>query len=186
MDSFRAFQASYKKQMRPEGVIDRVRYALQIDKAFSDDFAMLNSLIRRESHYWPDKVMLHLMAFRKENTKFDVASVETWRELFRVHRSAILHAKFGEEYFDSIEDLALFFIHHDLRSVWVTGAFKRAISDSIKSIGQDRVSGRNGVIFTLMTFLILELDQIHRVYNRYAEITDALSGDPASNQTRGH
>ncbi len=184
MTTFREFQTTYKPDIRPEGLMKRVRYALQIDSQFTGAFGAIIRELRGEIDFWPDKIVLQLMQYRKLDERFGGDQMDILRGLFKVHRAAILSGKFEDDYFASLEDLALFFIYHDIRAIWVVGAFKKAICETIETIaGGRQAGGRSAAYFTMLNFLVLELDQIQRVYVRYAEVTGAMSNDPTNSVT---
>ena len=116
--------------------------------------------------------------------RLDHAQMDTFRLLCQRHKQAILDAKFDTDYFRTLEEFVLFFIYHDIRAVWVAGALKNVISESMARLYDRNDSSQRRILFTLLDFMALELSQVQRVYIRHAEYQEIASPDPTGLLTR--
>ncbi|MEO0912961.1 MAG: hypothetical protein AAFY59_08220, partial [Pseudomonadota bacterium] len=94
--------------------------------------------------------------------------LETLRNLVAAHGRAIIVGRFDEDYFSTLEDLTLFFIYHHVYNIWVVASVKRTITGTMEELFRTHTSGgRAGLMMVLTNFLVLELDQIQRVFTMF-------------------
>ncbi|MEO0912960.1 MAG: hypothetical protein AAFY59_08215 [Pseudomonadota bacterium] len=174
MESFEDFLAQAKPHIRPSGLEQRVRLALDLDQVFLAEFRGVRSALVVEVNRWPDQMLLEFMKIGDISDRIPDSDIPLMRELVFNHGRAILEGKFEAAYFSTLEDMTLFFIHKNVWNTWVVGAVKRTVMASMESLyrGRNR-GGRASMIVALTNFLVLELDQIQRVYILYRNSASA-------------
>jgi|GEM_PF-4160404 len=181
MNEFAKFCSDFKPLMQPEGTVPRARRSLGINSAYCEAFRRVRTILRPELNRWPEAMVLQINQNRDLSEKLDMVAMDQFRKMFATHIDAVLGARFDSDYFDTIEDLTLFFIHLDLRAVWMIGGLKAVMADSLCNIFDHRDAGRRNALIALFDFYALELSQVQRVYIRFAEVrfnrTYDASGD---------
>lgn len=168
MDPFDTFLVRQKPRIRPPWTIPRAKAALGLDGTFVDGFGTLSRRMRGEFRHWADRLLLELMQMGDITEVLPEAEIPRLRHLAEMHGRAIMAGRFDEAYFDTLDDLALFFIYHDIWSSWMTGAIKHTLSGMMADLIRHRSEGGRLVMMQALTdLLVLELDQIQRVYTLY-------------------
>ncbi len=181
---FQVFLDANMPKIHPEGTIGRVRRAFGINGNYGAAFKALRHALRLEIDRWPEMIVMEIMQNRDMSERLDHAQMDTFRLLCQRHKQAILDAKFDTDYFRTLEEFVLFFIYHDIRAVWVAGALKNVISESMARLYDRNDSSQRRILFTLLDFMALELSQVQRVYIRHAEYQEIASPDPTGLLTR--
>ncbi len=177
MMSFDEFRRDFKPLIRNDGLIDRVTLSLRLDQQFKQEFALARRHLASRIESWPDQFMLNLMQFQQMSWEFEADDMDRLRQLFVQHGRCILAGRFEEDFFSSLEDIALFFIYHKVWPLWVAGALKAVIMGAISEVYDEKdTRGRRSMTMSLTTLLVLELHQIQRVYVAYNQ---CLAKDPA-------
>ncbi|MEM7615203.1 MAG: hypothetical protein AAF245_09160, partial [Pseudomonadota bacterium] len=132
--TFQDFLAQYRTVVRPEGSIQRIRLGMGIDGGFVASFKGLRSRLRLEIERWPEMLAIQISQFRDFSGKLDHAGMREFQDICDRHKIAVLENKFDRNYFDTIEEFALFFLYHDIRAVWVVGALTRVFETSMARI----------------------------------------------------
>ncbi len=178
MEAFRAFVNENKTRIRPDGLIDRVRAALELDERFHLEFGAVRYFLRAQMHRWPDQVLLELMKMGNFSERVPEEKIKILDGLLKAHARAIVAGRFEEDYFSTLEDLALFFIHHKVWVIWVVGAIKRSFFQLMEELYRTRTSGgRDRMMLAATNFLVLELDQLQRVYVIYGQMNENESAE---------
>lgn len=170
-DSFEAFRARYKPLIRPEETYARMRRAMSVDAEFLAEFGVLRSYLRPLLEGWSDGLLGYLKRFSEFSDQFSHADEIILQRLMREHAKHLAAGHFDERYLDSLEDVALFFIYFDVKSIWVAGAFQAITGDAIDFVFK-RAEARHAIrvrqlVKALSKTLALELNQIQRVYTIY-------------------
>ena len=181
---FQTFLDANLPMIRPEGTIARVRRAFGIGSAYSAAFTSLRGELRHEIDRWPELIVIEILQHRDISERLDHAQMDMFRLLCQRHKQAVLDARFDEDYFRTLEEFVLFFLYHDIRAVWVTGAMKTVIAGSMARLHDRQHGAHRTILFTLLDFMALELSQVQRVYIRYAEYQDVAIRDPEGRATR--
>jgi len=181
---FQSFLDANMPMIHPEGTIGRVRRAFGINGSYAMAFKTLRHALRQEIDRWPEMIVMEIMQNRDLSERLDHEQMDTFRLLCQRHKQAILDAKFDADYFRTLEEFVLFFIYHDIRAVWVAGALKNVISESMARLYDRNDSSQRRILFTLLDFMALELSQVQRVYIRHAEYQEITASDPEGLRTR--
>ncbi|MEM1266551.1 MAG: protoglobin domain-containing protein [Pseudomonadota bacterium] len=165
MDEFDSYLEQMRAQVRPPWTVPRAETALDFGEDFVERFAFLRRQIKPHLRRWPEDIIRNLLMEEAVVDALDDHAQERLLKLTRAHGDAVLRGQFAEDYFDTLDAFALFFVHHGVWSSWVSGAIKRSIAEIMATIVRDRSEGgRLAMMRVLTDFLVLELDQIHRVY----------------------
>lgn len=168
---FSHFRAAYKPHIRPENQLLRLRQAFAVDARFETEFELLQPWLRRAQTSWVDEIVQHLLQFDGVSASFTEADKERLRRLYARHADAFASGRIDEEYLDSLEDVALFFLFHGVRSVWLAGAYGRlteAAVDYFFTVAETR--SRRPAQLLMRCFskaMTIELSQIQRVFICY-------------------
>ncbi|MEO0387813.1 MAG: protoglobin domain-containing protein [Pseudomonadota bacterium] len=175
MDPFEAFLKEHKPRVRPPWTIPRVKAAMGLDATFLRDYRALSRRLRVELRHWPDGLMLALFQMGDISERVPEAELGRLRALAAAHGDTVVSGQFDEAYFDTLDEFALFFVYHNVWSSWVSGALKHYVGDRLTAMMRARGDGgRLAMMQALTGLLVLELDQIHRVYALYRQ-SPALS-----------
>lgn len=190
--AFADFLAHHKPLIRPEGTLVRMRRALSVDAEFLAEFEVLRGYLRPLLAKWSDALLGYLRQFPEFQEKFIGEEERLLRPMMIEHSKQLALGRFDEAYLDTIEDLALFFIYFDVRSIWVAGAYQSITRDAIDLVFKRAMERRAIRVRQLMKILVsslaLELNQIQRVYTIYergqyrALIEDLKSGEPLAEE----
>ncbi len=182
-ESFEAFRARYLPLIRPEETLSRMRRALSVDAEFLGEFEILRSYLRPMMEGWADSLLGYLTKFPEFKEQFGFEENAQLRLLIREHAKQLAAGHFDEKYLTSLENIALFFIYHDVKSIWVAGAYQAITRDAIDMVFT-RATDKNAIrvrqlMKILVSSLALELNQIQRVFiiyerRQYAALIDDL------------
>ena len=162
--SFAEFRTLIRPLVRTQRIIKWVHIAFQIDTAFLEQFSSLRQELRHDLNAWPTDIMRKLTSFKPAGVSFTNEQAEQMRALMAAHKRALMTDSFGEEYFNTLEDLALYFIFLGIRPIWIVGAIRHVGNESINRVFASKDSrGRQAKIFCLTTLMIMEINQIQRV-----------------------
>ncbi len=182
-ESFEAFRARYLPLVRPEGTLSRMKRALSVDAEFLGEFEILRGYLRPMMEGWAESLLGYLKKFPEFKEQFGFEEDAQLRQLVREHAKQLAAGHFEEKYLESLENIALFFIYHDVKSIWVAGAYQAITRDAIDMVFT-RATSKNAIrvrqlMKILVSSLALELNQIQRVYiiyerRQYATLIDDL------------
>lgn len=168
---FEGFRDSFKPLMRPEGTVAQLACVFRLDANFSSEFKYLRRYLLADKINWAEDIVSHLMTLDALSAKMDVTNLNILRNLYRTHVDVFRMGRFGEEYLDSVEDIALFFIYHDVKSLWLAGAYRELSARLIELVCTRRGFNKNlpirGTMKALTAALLIELNQIQRTYTLY-------------------
>ena len=122
--SFAEFRTLIRPLVRTQRIIKWVHIAFQIDTAFLEQFSSLRQELRHDLNAWPTDIMRKLTSFKPAGVSFTNEQAEQMRALMAAHKRALMTDSFGEEYFNTLEDLALYFIYLGIRPIWIVGAIR--------------------------------------------------------------
>lgn len=170
-ESFLAFRERYKPLIRPDETLPRMRRALSVDAEFIAEFTVLRGYLRPMLQGWTEALLGYLYRFPELRERFGAEEEELLRPLIRQHSHNLAAGHFDEHYLNSLEDIALYFIYFDVKSIWVAGAYQAITRDAIDIVfkrATDRHAIRVRQLMKILTSaLALELNQIQRVYTVY-------------------
>lgn len=181
-EQYRLFVESYKPKIRPEGQLERMVKAFRIDVQFLSQFEIFRSILKKSQIDWGTSILRHLHdrgAFKEDLGEEDERCI---LELYKRHTRLFRVGRFDEHYLDSIEDIALFFVHLDVKSIWLAGAY-RELTDAhidlvISTIGKTMSTPMGHSMKALTLALTAEINQIQRVYTMYErDVSDSLVKD---------
>lgn len=168
---FAAFRAYYKPRIRPPETLPRLRAALGVDAGFLAEFGVLRPYLKPILARWPELFMESLAKPRDLPPSVLAADGVELRALLKAHAHQTLLGRFDEAYLDHLEDLALYFIYHDVKSIWVAGAYQelmwRGVETTLKRAEKRKAIRVAQLLGAQVSALALELNQIQRVYMMY-------------------
>ena len=189
MEATRQFIEFFRPQIRQDQLIKHVTTALGIDDAFRGQFAAARPLLASEMKGWGDLVLTNLINHHHLPPDLSQAEVMLARNIFLEHRRAVIEARFDDEYFTSIENVALFFIYHNVVPLFVIGAIKSRVDAMIQqTIKSPTAAGRLPTIASLVTLFAIEANQIQRVFIAYhgSGSLDILNEEDGLEHTLSH
>ena len=167
-DSFEEFRDCYKQHIRPEGTLDRLRRAFEIDVEFQDSFQLLRPYLRQFEEQWSELIIEHVSRARSASTTLDPKHVAAFEAIYKRHMLSLYSGQFDEDYLSSVEEIALFMIYRDIKSVWLAGAYQLIMSEMVrfifKSTDKSRLVKLERVVRILSRALAIEMNQIQRVF----------------------
>lgn len=179
---FQVFLAAYKSKIRPAGQLRRMEQALGIDAEFKSRFDIFRMILKKSTLDWGKEIVFHLHAQDAFQRAPDEKDVECISEMYRHHMRLFRVGRFDESYLGSIENIALFFVHHDVKSIWLAGAY-RELTDAHIDLVVEEVSKKQSTplahsLKALTLALTTELNQIQRVYTMYErDVSESLVKD---------
>ncbi|MEM0922133.1 MAG: hypothetical protein AAGI13_03760 [Pseudomonadota bacterium] len=170
MQRFQSFRDHYKPLIRPEGMIERTHGALQLGPEFSSRFALIRRQMHDQIEAWPERIVLSLLTDPAAAERMGEAELAMFRQLYSQHIDSLMGARFTHEYYDTLEDNALFFLYLGLPQTTVMWAIKTAIMRSIEAL-YDRhgPSHKLMALMTMVDLLMLEMNQTQRVFILYSQ-----------------
>ena len=191
--TYELFRDGYKPFIRPDHHIKNIKRAFSLDAQFEIDFRYLRSAINNGELEWAESIILFMCQQDALDESFQINDLATLRSLYRTHHQTFRKGAFDEDYLDSLEDLALFFIYHDIKSLWLAGAYRQMTERLIDQLF-DRVVRNKKVPVKktcqiLLRTMAMELNQIQRCFTLYERhvsqslIQDLTYGGFLSNKT---
>lgn len=179
---FEDFAKSYKPHIRPPDLVNALSKAFRLDAGFREEFRVLKPYLPAHKSDWGETVVNNLVESKSITRDEDGAKLNKIRSLYRHHSVIFRAGKFDEEYLDSIEDIALFFAFCDIKTLWVSSAYRDLTSNIIDFIYErQRLNRGHSVRFLMRAVtgaLALELNQIQRTFTMYEKyVSDALVKD---------
>ena len=169
-ESFDAFKEAFLPHVRPEGTLERMRRAFEIDVAFLEEFRLLRPILRRREDDWAGLIIEHVSRARSAHPEaFDSAQRGTFDYIYRRHMAHLIAGKFDAEYLSSVETVALFMIYRDIKSVWMAAAYQRVVAGLLDHV-YDRVEKHRVQRMLRLTkvaskALAIEMNQVQRVFS---------------------
>lgn len=168
---YELFRSTYKPHIRPDDMARQMQTVFRMDPQFVAQHRYLRKFLLADRINWSEDIITHLTHIDALGDKLNLASLNTLRGLYKTHADLFRIGKYGEEYLDSVEDLALFFIHIDVKSLWLTGAYRelslRLIDLIVERSANNRTLPLGGTMQALTTALLIEINQIQRTYTMY-------------------
>lgn len=179
---FDLFLKSYKPRIRPEGYEQDLARAFEIDVRFMEEFRCLRRYLLADENNWGEDICLHLS---RQGALPDTVTPQDERKLsslYRQHSANFKTGKFDVNYLDSIETIALFYIYHNVRTLWLVGAYREQTSRLIDLVCERATMNQRiplrGTMHALTSALTLEFNQIQRTFTMYERyVSDALVSD---------
>lgn len=190
VEPFEAFRDRVKPQVRPEQTLPRLRRALRVDDAFIAEYQALRPFLRPMLQHWPDALIAQLHRFPEPSAQLDAAAEAGLRQLLKAHALQLMSGNFDADYLDTLEDVALFLVHRNVKSIWLAGAYQQMTCEAIQLVfdraDQRHAPRRRQLITVLVSALALELNQIQRVFTLVERIRceAALGGSCESDLPR--
>lgn len=165
---FKGFLASVGPKVRPPETLARLRRAFALDVGFEEEFALAKPYLAAEAGDWAETQLRHLTAHDALPATIDAQGVAVFKRLVDAHMRQTLHGKFDAHWLDTLEPVALFYIYHDVKSIWVAGAHHALTGRAVDRVAAE--ASRRGarrvpqLVKALLGALALELNQMQRVY----------------------
>ncbi len=168
---FAGFWQTYRNCIRPDDVRDLTVKSFKIDSEFLMEFRVLKPFLTSDKEHWVDDILRHLMAVGGLGPEFGTSDQSEARRIYREHEHVFFRGRFRDEYLDSIEKVALFFIFHNVKSVFLVGAYRALNARLIATICQLAKKNRRArldlVLKALSAATLIEVYQIQRTYMLY-------------------
>jgi len=170
-EKFDLFVQSYKPLIRPKDTLTRMVDAFQLNARFQEEFRYLRPYLPRKGESWADEILKHLCQVCETTRNLEPEALSQIQKLYRDHSMLFRVGRFGEDYLDSIETIALFFIYHDIKTIWLSSAYHEAIR-GLTEIVCARASRNKSVplrylLNSLFCALSVEQNQIQRTFTVY-------------------
>ncbi|QHQ36244.1 hypothetical protein [Algicella marina] len=180
--NFEIFVASYKPHLRSPGYEDSLRRAYTLDARFMEEFRILRRYLIADDNNWGEDITRHLSRQSALPGTFSPENAKLLARLYREHVKIFITGRFDSCYLDSIETIALFYIFHDIRTLWITGAYREKTSRLMDLVcARFSLNKRLPIGQTLRALsgtLILEVNQIQRCFTMYERyVSSALLQD---------
>lgn len=184
---FEVFRSRFKPLVRPAGTLPELACIFRLDANFTAEFKYLRRYLLADKINWAEDIVSHLLTLDALSAKMDVTNLNILRNLYRTHVDVFRMGKFGEEYLDSVEDVALFFIYHDVKSLWLAGSYRELSARLIELVCRRRGFNKNlpirGTMRALTAALLIELNQIQRTYTMYERNVGRIRSRPIGDGT---
>ena len=172
-ESFEAFRSRFKPEIRPKDTLPRLRRAMSVDDSFLAEFDALRVYLRPMLENWPDVFLAFLKKHPEPREAIAPEAEPRLREALKAHVKKLALGRFDESYLNTLEDVALRFIHLGVRSVYIAAAYQQITRDAIDLVFE-RAEKRQAIrvrqlMQILVSALALELNQIQRVYTVYEQ-----------------
>ena len=168
---FELFLDSYKGVVRSPDQIANMKTAFGLDAEFFAQFEIFRMVLKSTNIEWGDEIVMNLMRRGVIDASTDPKHVDKLKSLYRRHTRIFRDTKFDAEYLDSIEAVALFFVHRDIKTIWLAGAYRdltaRLIDLVVDLSSKNKRMPVGHPIKALTTALSVELNQIQRVFTMY-------------------
>ncbi len=181
--SYKLFVDSYKHKIRPEGQAIRLRSAFQLDGVFTRQFETLRGVLARSRLEWGDEIVHGLMKRSAFPDTVDDVELQCINVLYQRHTRIFRAGIFDDNYLNSIEDIALFFIHHDVKSIMIAGSYRDLVDKHVDLLVDGDIKKTSPMsvgagIKAITLALSIELNQIQRVYTMHErDVSQSLVKD---------
>lgn len=180
--TFELFLKSYKPHVRTDGHRERMIDGFKLEADFFSAFRLLKPYLASDKGDWGDDIVQYLTVSGALGDGFSEADGLKMRSLYSLHARAFRIGVFDEAYLDSIEDLALFFAYHDVKTLFIAGAYRQLTQRLIDLICDRAGLNRRVPLRTLMKALVsalsVELNQIQRTFTLYERyVSESLVAD---------
>ena len=170
-ETFDAFRERVKPLIRPKGTLPRLHAVMNVDARFLAEFDVLRAYLRPVLEEWPAMLRAFLERFEETRGRLDDDAHSALRKLVKAHSLGLARGRFDADYLSALEDVALFFAYHDVKSIYLAGAYQAITEQAIEKV-LERAAKRGAIrvpqlIQTLIAALSLELNQMQRVFILY-------------------
>lgn len=170
-ETYESFRAAYAPHIRPPETEERLKRAFEIDVSFVESFRLIRPYLRRFKEEWADAILAHVTQSRSAEGAFSATHAAAFGRIFRRHFGSLYRGAFDAAYLKSVEDVALYMIYRDVKSVWLAGAYQKLLLDITRQIFADTPNDRmirlERVICTASKMIAIEMNQIQRVFTVY-------------------
>lgn len=182
-DCFDSFYARYRRQVRPEGTLERLTRAFEIGVEFQETFKLLRPYLRRFETEWAELIVDHVTRAKSATEAFDPQHRAAFAYIYGRHARSLYAGQFDAAYLASVEKVALYMAYRDIKSVWLAGAyqavFERMIGFVFARTETHRRKKLETAIQVLAKAIAIETNQVQRVFTaleteRLRAATDAL------------
>lgn len=168
---FEAFRRDLKPHIRPEGHLEQLQTAFGVDVAFHAEFRLLRPFLRAAQKDWAERILMHLLRHDGVRRAVRSGGAGTLAALYDRHARLFAEGGFDAAYLDSVEDVALFFLYQEARSVWLAGIYgaleQEAVDGIFEAAKRQRQLPLRRLMRSLSVGMTIELSQIQRVFITY-------------------
>jgi len=163
--SDRVSESDLEKTETPTESMDRLRKALGFDVVFNEEFKILRPYLGRMSRNWPRQIQETL--FEQDHLKQSFGSADAI-ELDHLMDSYIMQMRTGrfyEGFFESVQNLAEFFIKNGVPNSWLVGAFMRVFHEAQLEVFFDKEARHGRVVVAALRCLLKILTLTTQILN---------------------
>jgi len=150
----------------PEDAAKRLRTALGFNVVFAEEFKILRPYLGRTSLNWPVKIQEMIIDNEELNGKFSSADKIELDRLMDAYIRQMRTGRFYESFFESVDDLAQFFIQRQVQNSWLVGAFMNVFYDAQLEIFFDKEARHGRVVVAALRCLLKIMTLTIQILNR--------------------
>lgn len=145
-----------QKQLSPSESMDRLRKALDFDVVFNEEFKILRPYLGRISRQWPYQIQQLILEQDHLKEKFGSADAVELDKLMNAYIKEMRSGRFYEPFFESVQNLAQFFITNGVPNSWLVGAFMKVFHEAQLEVFFDK-EARNGRVVVAALRCLLKI-----------------------------
>lgn len=170
---FERFCATFQPHIRPEGTLERLHRAFDVDLVFRDSFRLVRPYLRTPEIDWAGELEWRVLRAKSPSSALCEQNDALFRDLYRKHARQFYRGRFDAAYLTSVERVALSMVHLDIKTVWLAGAHQHLLEKIthhvFETTSRHRPKRIEQVVLLLSKAFAIEMNQIQRVYTLVAE-----------------
>lgn len=144
----------------------RMRKELGFDIVFSEEFNILRPYLGRISRLWPVRFQDMILESEDLSGKITARDVVELDGLMKRYARQMLSGRFYEEFFQTTEDLATFFIKRNVPNSWLVAAFMNVFHDAQLEIFFDKEARKGRIVVSALRCLMKIVTLTIQIINR--------------------
>ena len=144
----------------------RMRQELGFDVVFSEEFNILRPYLGRISRLWPVQFQDMILESEDLSGKITARDVVELDALMKRYARQMLSGRFYEEFFQTTEELAAFFIKRNVPTSWLVAAFMTVFHDAQLEIFFDKEARKGRIVVSALRCLMKIVTLTIQIINR--------------------
>lgn len=165
------FITEWKPLIRPDGLAEALLSAYGLRPNDRDDVSRLPAIFAEYDQLWLRELGADLCGHPQVQGRLAPSDVERLNSFLDTHRRFMRLGRFGSDYLDSIEDIGLFFLYHEVMPLWVISCFDQVKNRLLETIQEESTSicleEQLALTKGVTTATLVDSTQFQRVYNFY-------------------
>lgn len=149
-----------------DAALKRLRTALGFDVVFAEEFKILRPYLGRISKTWPTQVYVMMTEHKDFQDKFSSADALELDRLMNAYIRQMRSGRFYEPFFESVDDLAQFFIQRNVQNSWLVGAFMNVFYEAQLEIFFDKQARNGRIVVSALRCLLKIMTLTIQILNR--------------------